>query len=58
MNQFLIYSFGIMIGILIWDFCMVIIVSMFRNLFYEKLLRGLIGIVGVFFFIFGFYFGY
>lgn len=47
MNQLLIYSSGIMIGILIWDFCMAITASTFRNLLHEKLLRGLTGIAGV-----------
>ncbi len=58
MNQLLIYSSGIMIGILIWDFCMAITASMFRNLLHEKLLRGLTGIAGVSLLVFGFYFGY
>ncbi|MED1809383.1 LysE family translocator [Bacillus subtilis] len=58
MNQLLVYSSGIMIGILIWDFCMAITASMFRNLLHEKLLRGLTGIAGVSLLVFGFYFGY
>lgn len=58
MNQLLIYSSGIMIGILIWDLCMAITASTFRNLLHEKLLRGLTGIAGVSLLVFGFYFGY
>ena len=35
-NQLLIYSSGILLGILIWDFCMAVAASTFRNLLHEK----------------------
>ncbi|MEC1900210.1 LysE family translocator [Bacillus atrophaeus] len=58
MNQLLLYSSGIIIGILIWDFCMALLAGAFRSLLNEKFLRGLTAIAGVSLIIFGVYFGY
>ncbi|MCU9590824.1 LysE family translocator [Bacillus velezensis] len=57
-NQLLIYSSGILLGILIWDFCMAVAASTFRNLLHEKPLRWLTGAAGVSLIVFGFYFGW
>lgn len=57
-NQLLIYSSGILLGILIWDFCMAVAASTFRNLLHEKALRWLTGAAGVSLIVFGFYFGW
>ncbi|KXZ20075.1 amino acid transporter [Bacillus nakamurai] len=57
-NQLLIYSSGILLGILIWDFCMAIAASTFRSLLHEKALRGLTVAAGLSLIAFGLYFGW
>ncbi|OXL17068.1 amino acid transporter, partial [Bacillus amyloliquefaciens] len=57
-NQLLIYSSGILLGILIWDFCMAIARALSEISFMKKALRWLTGAAGVSLIVFGFYFGW
>jgi len=58
MRLLLFYSVGIVLGILIWDFCMAGAASIFRRLLTERFLKGLSLLSGLTLIGFGLYFGY
>ncbi|ANS77132.1 threonine transporter [Paenibacillus yonginensis] len=57
MDQLLIYSVGIVIGIIIWDFSMAAASSIFRNILTDRVLKGISILSGLSLIGFGVYFG-